>query len=189
MSENRKRNKRGRLTWASSLCSPAAASAGLAHWPLLCRLRPRQEDGRVPDARARRRATPPASLPACPLPSSSGCPGRRHAAPRPSPTLPCLSLVCSLPPEHHRAELVAAAHRLHSHSLPLASPTRAEAPPRLPRLLRQATRRRTPCGAAIAIVFLLGRCRPPTPIRRLQCVLEPASTPAATAVSSAALYP
>ena len=110
---------------------------------------------------------------------------RRHAAPRPSPTLPCLSLVCSLPPEHHRAELVAAAHRLRSHSLPLASPTRAEAPPRLPRLLRQATRRWTPCGAAVAIVFLLGRRRPPTPIRRLQCVPEPASTPAATAVSSA----
>ncbi len=49
----------------------------------------------MPDARALRRATPPPSLPACPLPSSSGCPGRRHAAPRPSPTLPCLSLVCS----------------------------------------------------------------------------------------------
>ena len=37
----------------------------------------------MPDARALRRATPPACLPTCPLPSSFGCPGDATQLPRP----------------------------------------------------------------------------------------------------------
>ena len=163
---------------------PAQPAGGPARL-LLCRLRPRQREGSVPGARAPpRHAT---SSPAClPLPSSSGCPG---TTPRPpprtlslSPVLPLLSLALSLPCPN--ASVAAVRHSRH-HWPPLTSPTRAGAPPPRPEALRQATRRRTPCGAAVAIVFLL-RLRPPSPsIRRLQCVPEPASTPAATAVSSA----
>ena len=138
---------------------------------------------------ARRARAPPrhaTSSPAClPLPSSSGCPG---TTPRPPvlshspPVLPLLSLALSLPCPNAP---IAAVRHSRRHRPPLAFPTRAGAPPPRPEALRQATRRRTPCGAAVAIVFLLG-LRPPSPsIRRLQCVPEPASTPAATAVSSA----
>ncbi len=137
---------------------------------------------------ARARATAPrhqlACLPASPLlvwmpwNDATPSPVLSHSP----PVLLLLSRALSLPCPN--APLAAVRHSSR-HRPPLASPIRAGAPPPRPEALRQATRRRTPCGAAVAIVFLLG-LRPPSPlIRRLQCVPEPASTPAATAVSSA----
>ena len=79
---------------------------------------------------------------------------------------------------------VTAVRHSRSHRLPLASPTSPRALPHLPLPLRQATRCRTPCGAAVAIVFLLGRRRPPTPIRRLQRLPEPTGLLSNSAVSS-----
>ena len=123
----------------------------------------------------------PAWLP----PRRSGPPLQRHTAPDLSRTLPRPRPLLCHPLSHAPNAVIAAVRRCRGHRLPLVPPSCPRAPPRLPRPLRQATRRRTPCGATIAIVFLLGRRRPPTPIHRLQCVPEPASTPAATAVSSA----
>ena len=85
MSEIRKRKilKREKLTWAPPCAAqPAGRPSQQAAQPasLLCRLRPRQREGSVAGARAPpRHAT---CSPAClPLPSSSRCPGRRHALP------------------------------------------------------------------------------------------------------------
>ena len=183
------KNKRGRLTWASSLCSPAAAG------------RPSQQAAQPASSSvvfvldrgrgacpARARATAPRHQLAClPAPPLLVWMAWNNATPSPvlshsPPVLPLLFLALSLPCPNAP---IAAVRHSRRHRPPLASPTRAGAPPPRPEALRQATRRRTPCGAAVAIVFLLG-LRPPSPsIRRLQCVPEPASTPAATAVSSA----
>ena len=65
---------------------PAQPAGGPARL-LLCRLRPRQREGSVPSARARHRATPPASLLAWRPPRRPGTPERRHAPPYPL-TLP-----------------------------------------------------------------------------------------------------
>ena len=71
MSEIRKQKiiKREKLTWAPPCAAqPAGRPSQQAAQPasLLCRLRPRQREGSVAGARARHRATPPLSLPACP---------------------------------------------------------------------------------------------------------------------------
>ena len=71
MSEIRKqkKTKREKLTWAPPCAAqPAGRPSQQAAQPasLLCRLRPRQREGSVAGARARHRATPPLSLPACP---------------------------------------------------------------------------------------------------------------------------
>ena len=141
---------------------------------------------------ARARATAPRHLLAClPAPPLLVWMAWNDATPSPalshSPSvLPLLSLALSLPCPNAP---IAAVRHSRRHRPPLASPTRSPAPPRPPLPPRQATRRRTPCGAAVAIVFLLG-LRPPSPsIRRLQRVPEPASTPTATAVSYATVSP
>ena len=80
-----------------------------------------------------------------------------------TPSTPCVSPLSLWTPSpssalslaRSRAELIAAVHRSRSHSLPFASLTRARAPPRLPRPLRQATRRRTPWSTVTDAIFLL----------------------------------
>ena len=171
------KNKRGRLTWASSLCSPAAAG------------RPSQQAAQPASSSvvfvldrgrgacpARARATAPRHQPPC-LPGALLVALERPDVTTPPPPypltlppiLPLLSLALSLSCPNAP---VAAVRHSRSHSLPLASPTRAEAPPRLPRLLRQATRRRTPWNVAVAFITS-GRRRSPSPsIRRTQDVPE-----------------
>ena len=163
MSEIRKQKiiKREKLTWAPPCAAqPAGRPSQQAAQPtsLLCRLRPRQREGSVAGARARHRATPPLSLPACP-PLLARCPGRRHASP------PALSHSPSVPPSSPSLSLsrpnttIAAARHNHGHRASLAPPTSPEAPPRPPLPLHQATRPRTPCIAAHVAVPLLGHRR------------------------------
>ena len=111
MAEIRKqiRNKREKLTWAPPCAAqPAGRPSQQAAQPasLLCRLRPRQREGSVAGARARHRATPPLSLPACPpllasMPLDDATPLHLLSLtlPRLSPPLP-RSL--SHTAEHHR---------------------------------------------------------------------------------------
>jgi len=180
------KNKRGRLTWASSLCSPAAASAGPAHWPLLCRLRPRQEDGRVPDARAH-------------APATSCLPARRWRHPRAPRTPPRPLHLPSLPldPVPSSASLPrtppsgARRHRrrTHGHRPPLASPMHPGAPPRPPLPPHRSTALRKPCIAAIAVVFYLGPAGHLRQIRRLRCLPELPEATVATPVSYSSIPP
>ena len=130
---------------------PAQPAGGPARL-LLCRLRPRQREGSVPGARARHRATPPPSLPACLSPPRLNALERRPAPPRPlshspspSSSPPALSLA-------HPSAIAAAARRCRGHRPPLASPTRFPAPPRTPLPPRQATHLRTR-SIADAVVF------------------------------------
>ena len=81
------RNKEEKLTWGSppvqpSSSRPAQPAGGPARL-LLCRLRPRQREGSVPGARARHRATPPASLLAWRPPRRPGTPDDATQPPRP----------------------------------------------------------------------------------------------------------
>ena len=100
------------------------------------------------------------------------------------PVLPLLSLALSLSCPNAP---VAAVRHSRRHRPPLASPTRFRASPQPPPPPRRATNLRTPCVAAVAIVFLLGRRRPPTPIHRLQRVPGHNEQPWRSAVSSAAV--
>ena len=143
----------------------------------------RQSARRVAGARARpeRHAT-----------SSSACLPRQRdaaalllgAAPIPWP-YPPLSPVL-LPPSLSRPNTTVAAVR-HSRRLrpPLAPPTSSGAPPRLPLPPHRSTGLRKPCIAATSPFPSSGSDRRRRRIRRLQRVPEPASTPTATAVSSA----
>ena len=96
----------------------------------------------------------------------------------PRPPVPSHSL-SFLPPSsalslaRSRAELIAAVHRSRSHRLPLASPTRAEAPPRPPRPLHQATRSRTRCNVATIAVPVAGHQSSPPSIRDVWRAPEP----------------
>ena len=181
------RNKEEKLTCGPAPVRPGRPSSQRRPSPLAPPLSSSSSTGGW--ARARRARAPPrhaTSLPAClPSPLLVWMPRETPRPPVPSHSLSFLPPSSALSLARSRAELIAAVHRSRSHRLPLASPTRAGAPPPRPEALRQATRRRTPCGAAVAIVFLLG-LRPPSPsICRLQRVPEPASTPTATAVSYA----
>ena len=195
MSEIRKTEiiKREKLTWAPPCAAqPAGRPSQQAAQPasLLCRLRPRQREGSVAGARARHRATPPLSLPACP-PLLASVP-LDDATPLPllslslSPALSFLSLALSLTRPNTTVATVRRSSRLRP---PLAPPTSSEAPPQLPLPPHRSTGPRKPCIAATSPFPSSGsdhRCRR---IRRLQRVPEPASTPTATAVSYATVSP
>ena len=140
-------------------------------------------------ARARHRATPPLSLPACP--PSPRLDALDDATPPPcslslSPGSPLLSLALSLT----RPNTTVAAVRHSSHLRPpLAPPTSSEAPPRPPLPPHRSTAPRKPCIAATSPFPSSGSDHRRRRIRRLRRVPEPASTPTATAVSYATVSP
>ena len=140
-------------------------------------------------ARARHRATPPLSLPACP-PLLASMP-LDDATPPPcslslSPGSPLLSLALSLTRPNTTVAAVRHSHRLRP---PLAPPTSSGAPPRLPLPPHRSTAPRKPCIAATSPFPSSGSDHRRRRIRRLQRVPEPASTPTATAVSYATVSP
>ena len=175
MSEkNRKREiKQENLTCAYLGLSPAQPSSsrpaqpggGPAHLaPLLCRLPPRQRNGAC--RRARTAAPPPpASLAtSCFLLVAWNAPDDATQPRPPShslrPPLPLLSL------SHPRTTAAADGHH-RSHRLPLASPSCPGAPLRRQLPPRRATQAGVPRGAAIAVIFVVGRPRSSAPVRRL----------------------
>ena len=141
---------------------------------------------------ARARATAPRHLSPClpALPSSPRCPGRRHASPLLSLTLPGSFLPLPRSLSLSRPNTTVAAVR-HSHRLrpPLAPPTSSGAPPRLPLPPHRFTAPRKPCIAATSPFPPSDSDHRRRRIRRLQRVPEPASTPTATAVSYATVSP
>ena len=134
---------------------------------------------------ARARATAPRHLLAClpALPSSSRCPGRRHALP------PALSHSPSVPPSSPSLPLsrpnttIAAVRHSSRHRPPLAPPLSSGAPPRPPLPPHQAKPLRKPCIAAHVAVPLLGHRRSSPSNRELPDVPEPANHPCSSAVS------
>ena len=140
-------------------------------------------------ARARHRATPPLSLPACPplLVSVS----LDDAMPPPcslslSPGSPLLSLALSLTRPNTTVAAVRHSSRFRP---PLAPPTSSEAPPQPPLPPHRSTGLRKPCIAATSPFPSSGSDHHRRRIRRLQRVSEPASTPTATAVSPRVVSP
>ena len=143
----------------------------------------------MPDARRHARAPPPPLLATSCFPGLPRCPGRSHAAaphrshsPSPSSSPPALS------PSHPRTTAAADGHH-RSHRLSLASPSSPGAPPRRQLPPRRATQAGVPRGAAIAVIFVVGRPRSSAPVRRLRLVPEPVDHPVASAVSFCACSP
>ena len=129
MSEIRKQKNKYQeeLTWAPPLCGPASwlaqPAAGPAHLPPLSSSS-RQREGSVAGARARHRATPPLSLPACP-PLLASMP-LDDATPPPcslslSPGSSLLSLALSLTRPNTTLAAVRHSSRLQPPLAPLAS--------------------------------------------------------------------
>ena len=98
-------------------------------------------------------------------------------APDLSLALSFLSLPCISPSPRARSAAVAAARRGHSHRLPLASPSCPGAPPRRQLPPRRATQAGVPRGAAIAVIFVVGRPRSSAPVRHLRLSPEQADQP------------
>ena len=188
MSEIRKqkKNKREKLTWAPPCAAqPAGRPSQQAAQPasLLCRLRPRQREGSVAGARARHRATPPLSLPACP-PLLASMPLDDATPPPCSLSLSLGSSLLSLALSLSRPNTTVAAVRHSSrHRPPLAPPTSSGAPPRPPLPPHRSTALRKPCIAAYVAVPLLGHRRSSPSIRCTPAVPEPANHPCSSAVS------
>ena len=131
------------------------------------------------------RATPPLSLPACP-PLLARRPGRRPDPLALSPSLSRAAL--SLSPSRPNTTVAAVRHSRRLRP-PLAPPTSSGAPPRLPLPPHRSTSPRKPCIAATSPFPSSGSDHRRRRIRRPQRVPEPASTPAATAVSYATVSP
>ena len=194
MSEIRKRkiNKREKLTWAPPCAAqPAGRPSQQAAQPasLLCRLRPRQREGSVAGARARHRATPPLSLPACPpllasMPLDDATPPPYSLSLFPGSSL--LSLALSLTRPNTTVAAVRHSSRLRP---PLAPPTSSEAPPRPPLPPHRSTGPRKPCIAATSPFPSSGSDHRRRRIRRLQRVPEPANHPCSSAVSPRIVSP
>ena len=188
MSEIRKRkiNKRRSLPGLLPV-QPSQQAAQPAS--LLCRLRPRQREGSVAGARARHRATPPLSLPACP-PLLASMPWTTPRLPpcslSLSPGSPFLSLALSLTRPNTTVAAVRHSSRLRP---PLATPTSSEAPPQPPLPPHRSTGLRKPCIAATSPFPSSGSDHHRRRICRRQRVSEPASTPTATAVSPRIVSP
>ena len=140
-------------------------------------------------ARARHRATPPLSLPACP-PLLASMPWTTPRLPPCSLSLSPGSSLLSLALSLTRPNTTVAAVR-HSSRLrpPLAPPTSSGAPPRLPLPPHRSTSPRKPCIAATSPFPSSGSDHRRRRIRRLRRVPEPASTPTATAVSPRSVFP
>ena len=140
---------------------------------------------------ARARATAPRHLLAClpALPSSSRCPGRRHALP------PALSHSPAVPPSSPLLPLsrpnttIAAVRHSSRHRPPLAPPLSSGAPPQLPLPPHRSTGPRKPCIAATSPFPSSGSDHRRRRIRRLQRVPEPANHPCSSAVSPRIVSP
>ena len=129
---------------------------------------------------ARGHHAPPPPCPAV-LPSP-GPPSRCHAPLD-------LSLSPALLPAAPPSAANATARRCRGHCLPLDPSSCLRAPSQHPQPPRRATRPRTRCNAATAVVSFVGHRRSSPSIRRLPSFPEPASTPAATAVSHRTVSP
>ena len=150
----------------------------------------------MPDARALRRATPPPSLPACPLPSSSGCPGDATQLPRPlshspspssSPLSPSLARTerchrrrspLPRPPPPPRPSVVST----RSATVGYASSTRRTAPDALERRHRHRLHLRPP---QIAIAASSSPARPRPQRAACKSSVSPASSPLSSLVALA----
>ena len=167
--ENKNKRRRG-LPGAFPLCSPAAAgrpsqeAAQPASSSVVFSPSPKQVRARATAGRGHTlgHAT---SLPAClPLPSSSGCLERRHAAaPVPFPLPLALPPPWFSLPRAHPSAAAAIAHRRHGHQPSLVAPACLREPPRLRLLPRCPTQPGTHHSACTVLVFNLGRPRSSSP--------------------------
>ena len=140
-------------------------------------------------ARARHRATPPLSLPACP--PSPRLDALDDATPPPcslslSPGSSLLSLALSLTRPNTTVAAVRHSHRLRP---PLAPPTSSGAPPRLPLPPHRSTAPWKLCIAATSPFPSSGSDRRRRRIHRHQRVPEPANHPCSSAVSPGSFPP